>query len=62
MDVYAEVLLWLVELCMHTLEVRVDGVKDGGCDFLTSFCHFFCSPSASSPLVLLLYSAIIMRT
>jgi hypothetical protein len=29
MVVYAETLPWLVELYMHTLEVRVDGARDG---------------------------------
>jgi phosphatidylinositol glycan class T len=38
MVVYAETLPWLVELYMHTLEVRVDGVRDGECDFSASFC------------------------
>jgi hypothetical protein len=37
MVIYAETMPWLVELYMHTLEVRVDGVKDRECDYLPLF-------------------------
>jgi hypothetical protein len=52
MVVYAETLPWLVELYMHTLEVRVDGVRVGECDYLLSlsfrFVSFFDPVSCSS--------------